>query len=294
MVCRPAALLRRRIRNHRRRLNSPMRQEGGRLFSADRVGMRRCGGDDQAFCGTLALCAAPAPCLARRGRDAYDRMPEVAGNPAVRNLFGIVAIVAVLVLPPMQGIAAAPRAGEVLGLYGQCFVEAGGQRKRLTEGDPVHVGDAVDVAAGARLKLRMNDGSVIAVASGSRLTITDYRVGDGGKSRNALLSLGAGLLRAVVSSLEGSSHFEIDTATAVAAVRSTDWFLEAQPGATRVGVLAGRVSLKSVATGTEIVIPARWGSRVEAGRDPVPARVWSGAEFDDFIRRTNVAPVTPR
>ena len=50
----------------------------------------------------------------------------------------------------------------------------------------------------------------------------------------------------------------------------------------------GRVSLKSVATGKEIVIPTHWGARVEAGRDPVLARVWTAAEFDDFIRRTNL------
>jgi hypothetical protein len=95
-------------------------------------------------------------------------------------------------------------------------------------------------------------------------------------------------LRAVVTALQSPSHFEVDTATGVAAVRSTDWFIEARPGSTQVGVLEGRVSLKSVASGKEIVIPARWGARVEAGRDPVPARVWTAAEFDDFIRRTNL------
>jgi hypothetical protein len=91
-----------------------------------------------------------------------------------------------------------------------------------------------------------------------------------------------------VRSLSGATHFEVDTATGVAAVRSTDWFIDAQPGSTQVGVLEGRVSLKSVATGKEIVIPARWGARVEAGRDPVPARVWTAAEFDNFISRTNM------
>ena len=119
-------------------------------------------------------------------------------------------------------------------------------------------------------------------------SIADYRVGDGGQSRDATLSLGEGLLRAVVPALEGAPHFEVDTATGVAAVRSTDWFIDARPGSTQVGVLEGRVSLRSVATGREIVIPARWGARVEAGRDPVPARVWTEAEFDDFIGRTNL------
>jgi hypothetical protein len=207
----------------------------------------------------------------------------------MRNHLAVAAIVILLVVATGTGTGAAElKAGEVLALVGQCFVETGGRRSPLRRGEPVHIGDTVEVAASAKLKLRMNDGSVIAVASGSRLTIANYRVDSGGGGRDATLSLGEGLLRAVVPALQGSPHFEIDTATGVAAVRSTDWFIEARRDSTQVGVLEGRVSLKSVATGREIVIPARWGARVEAGRDPVPARVWTGAEFDDFIRRTNL------
>lgn len=213
---------------------------------------------------------------------------------AVQNPYVIAAMTAVLALAGMrQAASAAPQAGEVLALFGQCSGETEGGSRLLKLGDAVHIGETLEVAAGAKLKLRMNDGSIIAIAAGSRLTITDYRVGNGGDSRDATLSLGAGLLRAVVSTLKSSPHFEVDTATGVAAVRSTDWFIEAQPGSTQVGVLEGRVSLKSVATGKEIVIPAHWGARVEAGRDPVPARVWTGSEFDNFIRRTNLDNVPP-
>jgi hypothetical protein len=204
------------------------------------------------------------------------------------------AIVVVLALAgPREAAPVEPQAGEVLALFGQCSGEIGGGRKPLKLGDAVHVGETLEVATGAKLKLQMNDGSIIAIASGGRLTIAAYRIGNDGESRDATLSLGTGLLRAVVSTLKGSPHFEVDTATGVAAVRSTDWFIEALPGSTQVGVLEGRVSLKSVATGKEIVIPARWGARVESGRDPVPARVWTGAEFDNFIRRTNLEAAPP-
>jgi hypothetical protein len=212
----------------------------------------------------------------------------------MRNPHAIAAIGVVLTLVGVRGAAAAgPQAGAVLALYGQSFGEVDGRSTPLNLGDPVYVAETLDVAAEAKLKLRMNDGSIISIASGTRMTITDYRVGNGGASREAILSLGEGLLRAVVSALKGPAHFEVDTATGVAAVRSTDWFVEAQPGSMQVGVLEGRVSLKSVTTGHEIVIPAHWGARVEAGRDPVPARVWTGAEFDDFIRRTSLEAAPP-
>jgi hypothetical protein len=200
----------------------------------------------------------------------------------------------VLTLVGGRGAAAAgPQVGAVLAMFGQCIGESGGRKQTLSLGDPVYVAETLDVAAGAKLRLRMNDGSIISIASDTRLTITDYRVGDNGQSRAATLSLGMGLLRAVVSALKGPAHFEVDTATGVAAVRSTDWFIEAKPRSTRLGVLEGRVSLQSVATGREIVIPAHWGARVEAGRDPVPARVWTDAEFENFIRRTSLEAAPP-
>ena len=210
-------------------------------------------------------------------------------GPTMLKHFSICAIVVVLTVAGIrEATAAEPQAGEVLALSGQCFATTAGRRNVLRPGDAVHVGESFDVSPGAKLKLRMDDGSVIALASGSRLTITDYRIGKGGERRNATLSLAQGLLRAVVSLFRGVPHFEVDTATGVAAVRSTDWFIEARLESTQVGVLNGRVSLKSVATGRSIVIPARWGARVEAGRDPVPARVWTAAEFADFIGRTNL------
>ena len=164
-------------------------------------------------------------------------------DPRMRNHLAIAVIVAVLACPGIRGAASAPaQAGEVLALFGQCFVETAGRRNPLKPGDPVHAGDTLDVAAGAKLKLRMNDGSVIAVASGSRVTIAEYRVGDNGESRKATLSLGQGLLRAVVSRLTGPPHFEVETATGVAAVRSTDWFIEAKSGSTQVGARRPRQS----------------------------------------------------
>ncbi|HLY57822.1 MAG TPA: FecR family protein [Stellaceae bacterium] len=181
---------------------------------------------------------------------------------------------------------AAEDAGTVLTLKGDCFVEAGGQKSTLKPGDAVHVGDKVEVPDGAKLKLRMADGSVISAASGTTVTIAAYS--SDGSGRDAELSLAAGLLRAVVTPASGSSRFEVDTATGVAAVRSTDWFVEAGAGAMRVGVLSGVVNMESRATKHGVDIPAGRGSKLEAGKDPEPARVWAKPEFDKVIAATNL------
>jgi hypothetical protein len=46
--------------------------------------------------------------------------------------------------------------------------------------------------------------------------------------------------------------------------------------------------MTSTATKHRETIPARWGARLEAGRDPVPPRVWSPAEFAAVTARTDV------
>jgi hypothetical protein len=147
----------------------------------------------------------------------------------------------------------------------------------------------VDVPPGAKLKLRMDDGSLISLASGSQLTIHNFGTGTGGQKGDARLTLTTGLLRVVVSSPSQFSTFEVDCPTGKAEVRSTDWFIEAQPGSMRVGTLAGRVVMTSLATGRSVTIPSRWGAHLEAGLDPVPARLWSAAEFADVIARTDVS-----
>jgi hypothetical protein len=186
-----------------------------------------------------------------------------------------------------SGAFAAP-AGTVVGLSGQCFVESGGARTPLRLGQVVQVTDTVEVPQGGKLKLRMADGSVVSVAPGSRMTISAYGVNAAGQRENAQLSLGQGLLRAVVAPVERPASFEVETAVGTAAVRSTDWFVEVQASGMQVGVLNGSVDMISRATRRAVLIPARWGGRLEAGLDPVPPRVWSQAEFDAFIARTDV------
>jgi len=51
-------------------------------------------------------------------------------------------------------------------------------------------------------------------------------------------------------------------------------------------VLAGTVDLTSIVTGQSVSIPAHWGTRLEAGLDPVLPRLWAQAEFDAVIHLT--------
>jgi hypothetical protein len=80
----------------------------------------------------------------------------------------------ILVLLCLGSARAADSAGNVVAIAGDCFVEVEGKRTPLKMSDEVHVADTVDVPANAKLKLRMSDGSIVSVASGSQMTIAAY------------------------------------------------------------------------------------------------------------------------
>jgi hypothetical protein len=206
------------------------------------------------------------------------KMPRMLGLLLAVLLLGVTLPTAAMAAP----------AGSVVGVSGSCFVESGGQRTALRVGQQVQVGDTVDVPADGKLKLRMTDGTVISVAAGTRMTISAFVTDASGQRQDGKVALAQGLLRAVVSPMGRPASFEVDTAVGTAAVRGTDWFIEALPGSAQVGVLEGSVSLTSAATRRTETVPARWGARLEAGRDPVPPRVWSPAEFQAVITRTEV------
>jgi hypothetical protein len=204
-----------------------------------------------------------------------------------QSFFFSLFVMAALSLLPIVVCAQTP-AASVVGLMGQCSVERGGGSAPLKLGDAIAASDTITVPTDGKLKLRMNDGSVISLAAGTRMTIAAYQTDGSGRRQNTQLSLAQGLLRAVVAPVDHPSTFEVSTAVGTAGVRSTDWFVEAKPGSAQVGVLTGSVALRSSATGREVTIPARWGARLEAGRDPVDARVWAPQEFQAVISRTDV------
>jgi hypothetical protein len=237
------------------------------------------------------LNAAPVPVrtavrVESMNGDRADRGSGAWNRVILRNIVGALVAAMCVGFSAPNTAEAAPPAGEVIAFSGQCFVETAGQRRRLSNGDSVQAGDTLEVPEGSKLKLRMKDGSVISAGAGTRMTIDAYEAD--AQHRYGKLSLASGLLRTVVSAVTQPSRFEVETATGIAAVRSTDWFVEARSDFTQVGVLEGTVILTSIATQRSVRIPARWGARLQPGKNPVPPRVWNQVEFEDVISRTTI------
>jgi hypothetical protein len=197
-----------------------------------------------------------------------------------RKLFGVLFTIIGLIF--WAGAAAATPAGTVIGVSGSCTDHG----RVLNLGDVLQVGDTLEVPAGGNLKLQMADRSVISVASDSGVTVATYNID--GSGRDVKLSLTHGVLRAQVTPVKGLSKFEVSIPVGTASVGSdsADWFIKAEAGSAQVGVLAGTVDLTSIPTGQSVSIPARWGTHLESGLDPVLPRVWTQREFNAVTRLT--------
>ena len=193
-----------------------------------------------------------------------------------RNLVG--ALFAIFGPTLGTGTAAVTPVGTVIEVSGSCIDHG----RVLKFGDAVQIGDTLDVPPGGKLKLQMADGSAISVAPDSNITVASYNIN--GSSPSVKLSLAQGVLRIT----SATRPFEVSSAvgTAAASSASADWFVESKAGSARVAVLAGIVDLTSNLIGQSVSIPAHWGARLEAGRAPVPPRVWNQMEFNAFIRIT--------
>src|SRR4051794_24926041 len=155
-------------------------------------------------------------------------MAEVSGMTPVLSRT-LPATVLVLLWLSIGTAGAATVAGSVVGLSGQVSVDRGGQRYGLRIGDQVYTEDSFLVPGGAKLKLRMGDGSILALAPDTTLRIDSYGLDAYGRRQSAGISLGGGLLRAVTAPASQPASFEVNTAVGTSGARSTDWFVEAGP-----------------------------------------------------------------
>ena len=176
---------------------------------------------------------------------------------------------------------AAEPVGSVAALEGQAEVLHPGTSdwQPVASGDPVFVGDRLRTLAGSKMQLAFREDSVLSLAASSEVTVTQQVLERAApRSRFSLL---VGTLRAVVTERYGKpdSSFEVETPTAVAAVRGTGFIATYDPGADET-VVAGLFNTTRVRSITdrdaahEVVLGPGDATRVPRGSVPLrPARM---------------------
>ena len=166
--------------------------------------------------------------------------------------------------------AAAQVAATIEGVQMPAWVERGGRRLPAMPGMELRAGDQVGTGPGARMMVRLAEGSLV-------------KLGEHGQLRFAELSPGRGLFRAALNVLEGAFRFTTDivaknrkrevsirAAQVTAGIRGTDLWGRSRPGNEIVCLIEGEIEV--VAEGEQAVTmnqPLQFYRRVDGKTQPV-------------------------
>ena len=182
-------------------------------------------------------------------------------------------------------IAADAVVGTVVAVRGHVFVEAAGPPQPLVVNASVRVGDAI-VSRDGKAKIALDDGSVISVGENTRVRIDRFERSQG--FVRARLAIVSGALRLLIAKVAPDGNFEVESETAIAAVRGTDWVVDATPEQTSVAVLNGRVAVSGRGThaaSTVLLALPGHGTDVRRGSAPTPPIPWGPRRLADVLAR---------
>ena len=173
-------------------------------------------------------------------------------------------------------LLAAGFVGQAVKTLGDVRISREGADITAGPGTALQLGDVIKTGAGARLRLRLVDGSILTLGENTSLSIDIFAVDGTNKSRTVVMTLLNGIVNAAAAkSGEDKFDYQIKTANAYSAVRGTKWIVGSRDGVTGVYVLNGQVELGAGA-GKPVLIPA--GS-------------WSSADAQGKL--SPIAPTTP-
>jgi hypothetical protein len=194
-------------------------------------------------------------------------------------------VVAVVMLCSGAVFAADVIVGSVLAVRGDVYWVVGGRRQPLTANMPVHSGGTIVSAAG-KAKIALDDGTIISVGENTRVRVADHdRASNNSMTR---VSLVVGALRLLVAKVTSAGTFEVETETAIAAVRGTDWVIEATSEQTSVAVVTGVVAVSgrdANAQSTVVLDAPGQGTDVRRGSPPTPVAQWGAQRFSATVAR---------
>ena len=134
-----------------------------------------------------------------------------------------------------------PLAATVISLDGDVRYDDEGVLKPVQLGQLLDVGDRVLTLENSTLHMILADGSSVVMAPNTEMTLG--ALGDGKPGSKTLLQVLKGLLNLMVEKQPDGFTFEVETSNAVAAVKGTDFEVNADTDDTQVTVNEGEVHL---------------------------------------------------
>lgn len=147
-----------------------------------------------------------------------------------------------------QSLVVIQRLAQADKVSGRVEVQRGGAGawKALAQNDMIKTGDVVRSAAASSAEFKWADGTRWKIMPGTEITVKKSTRNTVKRADRSELKLTAGkVFIRIVKALQPASSFEVETPTAVAAVRGTIFSVEFKNGKSEIAVFKGRVAVKS-------------------------------------------------
>jgi hypothetical protein len=157
----------------------------------------------------------------------------------------------------------------------------------VAAGDPVFVADTIVTGADGRARIHLNDGSLVTIGGDARLRLADYQ-GTGNGFTTKLYAV-VGTVRLFVSKVIANGRFEVETETAAAAVRGTDFVVVSTADNTGVAILDGSVAVRGKSLPAEVILRQPGdGTDVARGQAPTEPKRWGAARLAAALRAASI------
>jgi FecR protein len=186
---------------------------------------------------------------------------------------------------------AARQAGTVSGEIPAETIQRQGQGKAqpLNLHDAVNWQDVVETENTGRVRIALQDGSVLNVGARSVMRIVQHDP----QTQQTEVELTLGRVRSqVVKLTKPGAKFELKTQTAVIGVVGTIFVVEADQNSTRVMCIEGQVAVQNVnpAVQGQVQLGPGQSTVVESGLAPTAASATSATELQTAVERTEIRP----
>jgi ferric-dicitrate binding protein FerR (iron transport regulator) len=133
----------------------------------------------------------------------------------------------------------------------------------------------------SRQVIRCGTGLSVEATAGADYTLVDHNK----DTVPDAVDLRAGAVFVHAPARAGGRGFRVQTPQAIAAVRGTDWAVDAGSGKTSVFVVAGRVAVQRARGGRGVTLGPGDGVDVEAGTAPLQVKRWSAERAAALLAR---------
>jgi hypothetical protein len=190
-------------------------------------------------------------------------------------------ILAVLVGMLVLGAAiaeAASLAGQVVAVEGEVYRQAAGQNNWLpVRGKmPLGAGDQLTTFVGSRALLQMPGDVMFILGPESQMVVPQPPSG----LRGLIFRVQTGVFRLLASETKRRAQLMVESPTAVAAVRGTEFLGEVNDDSAGIAVLRGEVEVRGAARGGTVRLKPGEGTDVAAGQDPTAPSRWGAPRLE--------------